>query len=94
MPTAFDNTTKITTISSSSKVPFRVYSKPIYSKKWLGNKDASNITSKQTNTTIDTGSLNPLAITKKEDNSVKDALCRVRAGGYVNHFTKYKHKIY
>ena len=54
-------------------------------KKWYGNRDAYSVINKNRNKGIGAGSINanlqPLAFTAKHDNSVNNALTRVRAGG-------------
>lgn len=57
-------------------------------KKWLGNRDASQVTSNRRVSNIGTGSLNankgPMSFTTVKDvNTVNDALRRTRAGGAV-----------
>jgi hypothetical protein len=66
-------------------------------KKWFGNRDASQVTTNRRTTGIGKGSLNanntPISFTTNNDNSVKDALSRVRGGGAIvppkcNHATQ------
>lgn len=57
-------------------------------KKWYGNRDASQIVANRRNTQIGLGSLNasgkPMSFTSIKDvNTVNDALARVRGGGAV-----------
>jgi len=60
----------------------------ITSKKWLGNRDASQVATDRRNTAIGLGSLNaanqPMSFTTNDNVNVrKNALSRVRAGGAV-----------
>ena len=60
----------------------------ITNKKWLGNRDASQVATNRRNTAIGIGSVNaanqPISFTTKNDINVRsDALARVRGGGAV-----------
>ena len=56
-------------------------------KKWLGNRDASQVTANRRNIEIGVGSLNatnaPMSFVSKDDAATRRALSRVRSGGSV-----------
>lgn len=87
-PTMAVQGTQVYNNMSIPQINVNVLTPSITSKKWMGNRDASQVVANRRNNAVGTGTLNPTTslygfTTYKDINTSQDALRRVRAGGAV-----------